>query len=73
MQLTRRGTPRSKLLMKLSGSLRLGSNYHEGQIELFVKSGDQVGFGGIEYDCPMLALGCGQLTHQLSIDRHISE
>jgi predicted MPP superfamily phosphohydrolase len=73
MQLGGRGTPGSKLLVKLSGTLRLTGHHHEGQIELFVKSGNQVGPGGIKYDCLMLTFGCGQLSHQLPVGRQFLE
>src|SRR5512136_2554552 len=56
--------------MKFPGSLRLSGHHHERQIELFVKSSNQVGPGGIQYDRPMLTSGCGQLPHQLSVGRH---
>jgi hypothetical protein len=59
--------------MKLSGSLRLTSHHHEGQIELFVKSGNQVRLGGIQYDCLMLTFSCGQIPHQLPVGRHFFE
>jgi len=73
LQLGGRGTPDSQLLMKLAGSLRLSGHHHEGQIELFVKSGNQIGPGGIQYDYLMLIFYCGQLPQQLLIGRHFLE
>ena len=62
-----RRTPRSELVVKLPGSLRLTGHYYERQTEVFVESCDQSGFGGIEYDCLVLPFDCGQAICQFLV------